>query len=80
MVDIPGVIVGRDCHLDPAVLFRPTDVRDVRRDIHIGDGCRLGAGAVIHGGVRLADGVVVEEGVIVGTTRMGLRGRQALRG
>jgi acetyltransferase-like isoleucine patch superfamily enzyme len=71
VIPTDGVTIGRGCIVDPVAQFRPTDLQGANREVIIGDGCRINAGAIIHGGTRLLDGAVVEEGAIVGKPEWG---------
>lgn len=69
------IMVGRDCLLGPQVLILTSthplgpggeiSRRSARREVSIGDGCWLGARAVILPGVTVGDGVVIAAGAVV---------------
>ncbi len=61
-----GVHVGRNCLFDrDAVLLTHDFTRGLLADTRVGDGCRIGARAVLMPGITLGDGVVVMPGAVV---------------
>jgi acetyltransferase-like isoleucine patch superfamily enzyme len=65
------VEVGVGCAISAHAVFEPRDHQRTLRQIVIGDGCVVQAGAVLHGGVQLAAGARVEEHVVVGKPELG---------
>ena len=63
--------VGADCCISAHAVFEPADIRGNELPIILGDGCRVGLGAVLYGGLRLEKGAVVEEYAIVGKPEFG---------
>jgi acetyltransferase-like isoleucine patch superfamily enzyme len=63
--------IGADCSISSHAILEPTDIRGNSLRIVLGDGCRVGAGAVLYGGVRLEKGTVAEEYAIVGKPEYG---------
>jgi maltose O-acetyltransferase len=69
------IVVGRDCLIGPEVMI-VTSVHEIGpdrqvarestyRDVHIGDGCWLGARAMILPGVTIGAGTVIGAGAVV---------------
>jgi acetyltransferase-like isoleucine patch superfamily enzyme len=65
------LLAGEGCVISPAAVFIPADAEGATRPVELGDGCRVGAFAVICGGTRIRDGARVEEHVIVGRPEQG---------
>jgi acetyltransferase-like isoleucine patch superfamily enzyme len=71
---------GPGCVISPHAAFIPADMLGTVRPIVLGEGCTVGAFAVLHGGTRLAAGVRVEEHVIIGQPEYGYAVRNVYPG
>src|SRR5438477_7963910 len=52
---------GEGCVISPLAVFIPADAEGATRPVELGDGCQVGAFAVICGGTRIGDGARLEE-------------------
>jgi len=62
---------GEGCVISPLAVFVPADAEGATRAVELGDGCHVGAFAVICGGTRIGDASRLEEHVIVGRPEQG---------
>jgi acetyltransferase-like isoleucine patch superfamily enzyme len=62
---------GEGCMISPLAVFIPADAQGATRPVELGDGCQVGAFAVISGGTRIGDGARLEEHVIAGKPEQG---------
>lgn len=62
---------GEGCVISPLAIFIPADPEGTVRPVELGDGCEVGAFAVIWGGIRIGDSVRVEERAILGRPEQG---------
>jgi acetyltransferase-like isoleucine patch superfamily enzyme len=62
---------GEGCVISPMAVFVPADAEGATRPVELGDGCQVGAFAVICGGTTIRDGARLEEHSIVGRPEQG---------
>ena len=62
---------GEGCVISPLAVFIAADSEGAARPVELGDGCQVGAFAVICGGTRIGDGARLEEHAIVGRPEQG---------
>lgn len=63
--------LGEGCHISPYAIFDPADILGEERGIIVGDGARIGHGAVLYGGTTVGAQVVIEEHVVLGKPEYG---------
>jgi acetyltransferase-like isoleucine patch superfamily enzyme len=68
-LDLLGI--GEGCHISPHAIFDPADILGQGRRIIVGDGARIGHGAVIYGGTTIGPDTVIEEHVVLGKPEHG---------
>jgi acetyltransferase-like isoleucine patch superfamily enzyme len=62
---------GEGCVISPLAVFIPADAQGTARPVEMGNGCQVGAFAVICGGTRIGDGARMEEHAIAGKPEQG---------